>query len=137
MDSVWDGQSQTILATENLNAGESGGIRTWSNPNWRTAAFVYPLKVGAGSYYPYDDPVLPVVSGAKLGVINGQTGGLEGGSPFPSSFHPQGCNFLFVDGHVSFLSSQMDERVYGLLISPSGTRRRAGIGQQKPLSDNF
>jgi prepilin-type processing-associated H-X9-DG protein len=76
-------------------------------------------------------------NGTKYGGINGQTGGAEGASPFPSSFHPQGCNFLFADGHAQFLSSQIDETVYAKLISPAGTRRRTPDLRQAPLSENF
>jgi len=139
MDSVWDGQAQTILVTENVNAGEANGIRSWANPNWRSSSFVFPFATGSNGQVNYADPRLPLLPSTttKVGMINGQTGGAEGASPFPSSFHPQGVNVLFVDGHVQFLSSNMDERVYGLLMSPAGTKKRAGnIPQQLPLGEN-
>jgi prepilin-type processing-associated H-X9-DG protein len=137
MDSVADGLAQTILVTENVNGGEFGGVRTWANPDWRSNAFVFPIDPNLSTFN-FADPRLPLLpSGVKYGGINGQTGGAEGSSPFPASFHPQGCNFLFADGHAQFLSSQIDETVYAKLITPAGTRRRVpGFQVQAPLSEN-
>jgi prepilin-type processing-associated H-X9-DG protein len=71
-----------------------------------------------------------------LGKINSVLGGAEGAAPYPNSFHPQGCNFLFADGHVKFLSEQIDETVYGRMFTPNGTRRKlSAILPQDPLSE--
>jgi len=136
MDSVADGLAQTILLTENVNAGESGGVRSWANPDWRSNAVVFPIDPTLGTNFNFPEPRLPLVSSTKVGGINGQTGGAEGTSPFPASFHPQGCNFLFADGHAQFMSSSMDETVYARLFTPSGTRRRNPDVRQAPLSEN-
>ncbi|MFN8858500.1 MAG: DUF1559 domain-containing protein [Planctomycetaceae bacterium] len=136
MDSVADGLAQTILLTENVNAGESGGVRSWANPDWRSNAVVFPIDPTLGTSFNFPEPRLPLVSSTKVGGINGQTGGAEGTSPFPASFHPQGCNFLFADGHAQFMSSSMDETVYARLFTPSGTRRRNPDVRQAPLSEN-
>jgi len=138
MDSVFDGLAQTILLTENVNAGELGGVRSWANPDWRSNAVVFPIDPNLGTNFNFAEPRLPIVSNVgKVGGINSQTGGNEGGAPFPSSFHPQGCNFLFADGHAQFMSSSIDETVYAKLFTPSGTRRRS-VPQvrQDPISEN-
>jgi prepilin-type processing-associated H-X9-DG protein len=141
LEEIADGMTQTFLLAENVNAGESAGVRNWGDPDFRAATFVFPLQYlpgpthhallgGAGPGLWRD------AAGERPGRINGYRGGAEGVAPFPNSFHPQGCNFLFADGHVKFLSEQMDERVYGRMFTPSGTRRRwPGITPQDPLGE--
>ncbi|MFN6108693.1 MAG: DUF1559 domain-containing protein [Planctomycetaceae bacterium] len=141
LEEIADGMTQTFLLAENVNAGESAGVRNWGDPDFRAATFVFPLQYlpgpthhallgGAGPGLWRD------AAGERPGRINGYRGGAEGVAPFPNSFHPQGCNFLFADGHVKFLSEQMDERVYGRMFTPSGTRRRCpGITPQDPLGE--
>ncbi len=139
LETFADGQAQTIIMTENVNAGEVDGVRNWANPAFRGNAFIYP--VANGETPSFFSPVMATYSSngttRKLGQINGVLGGAEGASPYPSSFHPQGCNFLFADGHVQFLGNQIDESVYARLFTPNGTRRRTGVdGLQDPLGDN-
>jgi len=141
LEEIADGMTQTFLLSENVNAGEHAGVRNWGDPDFRAATFVFPLQYlpgpihhallgGAGPSLWRD------AGGESPGRINAQRGGAEGLAPFPNSFHPQGCNFLFADGHVKFLSEQMDERVYGRMFTPSGTRRRwPGITPQDPLDE--
>lgn len=141
LEEIADGMTQTFLLAENINAGEINGLRNWGDPDFRGATFVFPLQYLPGPVHHAllggAGPGLTVLSnGDRLGRINGQRGGAEGMSPFPSSFHPQGANFLFADGHVKFLSEQMDERVYGRMFTPSGTRRRwPGFAPQDPLGE--
>jgi prepilin-type N-terminal cleavage/methylation domain-containing protein/prepilin-type processing-associated H-X9-DG protein len=136
-----DGMTQTILLTENLNGGEINGVRSWANPDYRSATFVFPVLTDKGNNvldfrFPTLDPVTKPAS-----TINGDRGSAEGRAPFPSSMHPLGCNMLFVDGHVVFISEQIDETVFARLLSPSGTRPRSSVGAyqiipQDPLSDS-
>jgi len=139
LETFADGQAQTIIMTENVNAGEIGGVRNWANPDYHSNTFLFPV---ADSTTPsFGSPTMAVLSVngtmRKLGLINGVLGGAEGASPYPSSFHPQGCNFLFADGHVQFLGNQIDESVYARLFTPNGTRRRNGVDAlQDPLGDN-
>jgi len=139
LETFADGLSQTIIITENVNAGEIGGVRNWANPDYHTTTFVYP--VATADQPSFANPTMAAISVngtlRKLGQINGVLGGAEGSSPYPSSFHPQGCNFLFADGHVQFLGNQIDEGVYAKLFTPNGTRRRTGIPSQDPMGDNF
>jgi prepilin-type processing-associated H-X9-DG protein len=139
LETFADGQAQTILMTENVNAGEVQGVRNWANPEYLGNSFIYPISNGDSPSFRV--PVMATYSDngtiRKRGQINGLLGGAEGASPYPSSFHPQGCNFLFADGHVQFLGNQIDESVYARLFTPNGTRRRNGVdGLQDPLGDN-
>lgn len=142
INSMYDGVSQTVLLTENLNAGEVYGIRSWANPDYRGVTFVFPVMTKATTQQvlnfalPTLDPTTKPFS-----KINGQIGGAEGIAPFPSSLHPHGCNMLFVDGRVKFIADIIDETVYSRLLSPSGSRPRGTppgsfvITPQTPLSD--
>jgi len=139
LETFADGQAQTIIMTENINGGEVGGVRNWANPDYHGNTFLFP--VADANPPSYGNPVMAgiTVNGTfrKLGQINGVLGGAEGSSPYPSSYHPQGCNFLFADGHVQFLGNQIDESVYARLFTPNGTRRRNGVDAlQEPLGDN-
>lgn len=40
--------------------------------------------------------------------------------PAPNSYHPGGVNAVFADGHVDFLSENMDQRVYAQMITWGG-----------------
>ncbi len=60
LTSVYDGTSQTIMFSENINAG---GDATWASPGWSNAGFVAiltaPVATGVNTYYRpllYDDP---------------------------------------------------------------------------------
>ena len=141
LDDMADGQAQTLLASENVNAGEMGGLRNWGDPDYRATTFVFPLQYAETGYhhgfFGGTGPSLRLEAGGhKLGKINSVLGGAEGAAPYPNSFHPQGCNFLFADGHVKFLSEQIDETVYGRMFTPNGTRRKlSAILPQDPLSE--
>ncbi|MFM8287533.1 MAG: DUF1559 domain-containing protein, partial [Planctomycetaceae bacterium] len=126
LDDMADGQAQTLLASENVNAGEMAGLRNWGDPDYRATTFVFPLQYDPAEYHHAlfggTGPALRLEPGGhKLGRINSVLGGAEGAAPYPNSFHPQGCNFLFADGHVKFLSEQIDETVYGRMFTPNGT----------------
>lgn len=143
INSMLDGTTQTVLLTENLNAGEINGIRSWANPDYRSATFVFPIMTKDTTSIALSYPLPTLDPSTKpFSQINGVLGDAEGIAPFPSSLHPQGCNVLFVDGRVKFISSDIDETVYSRLLSPSGTRQHpAGTGlpipSQTPLSDSY
>jgi prepilin-type processing-associated H-X9-DG protein len=141
IDAMTDGATQTLLLTENLNAGEINGVRSWANPDYRSVTFVYPIMTKDTTQRVLNY-ALPTLDPAALpfSKINGQIGDAEGIAPFPSSRHPQGCNALFVDGRVRFISMEIDETVYGRLFSPAGSRQHPGGGgspipPQAPLDD--
>ncbi len=132
---ITDGTTQTVLLTENLNAGEINNVRSWANPDYRSATFVFPIMTKDTTQIAlnYSLPAL-APSTKPFSQINGQLGDAEGIAPFPSSLHPQGCNVLFVDGRVKFISTGIDETVYSRLLSPAGTRHHPpGTGSPIPL----
>jgi prepilin-type N-terminal cleavage/methylation domain-containing protein/prepilin-type processing-associated H-X9-DG protein len=143
IDSIYDGTTQTVLLTENTNAGDIGGVKSWINPDYRGCTFVYPINIDTsrvpvvftGYQAGYQAPTLnPLTKPASK--INGQPGAAEGIAPFPSSFHPGVVVALFCDGHAKPISDSVDEIVWAKLMSPGGTRRRATIVPQDPLSDS-
>ncbi len=52
---------------------------------------------------------------AHFRTINTQN---AAGSPF--SFHPNGCNFVFIDGHSQFISDSVDPKIYIGLATAAG-----------------
>jgi len=151
--SITDGSSTTILASENILAGASGGtpyisgvpsgVTNWSCPHPNFCLFIASdvvwSKGGAAGLTSSNstdvntnwklannktDPV------ASLESINyGQFISQEGAFPFPCSNHTGGINVLFCDGSVKFLSDQIDGLVYSKLITPAGSKLPAGIRQ--------
>jgi len=67
----------------------------------------------------------------------GTTAGLtaEGSFPFSNSGHPGGCNMMFCDGAVRFITSTIDGTVYSKLITPGGSRLPLYC-KQMPLSQD-
>jgi prepilin-type N-terminal cleavage/methylation domain-containing protein/prepilin-type processing-associated H-X9-DG protein len=66
-----------------------------------------------------------------------QTAGLsiEGEFPFSNSGHPGGCNMMFCDGAVRFITNTIDGTVYSKLITPAGSKLPFYI-KQLPLSQD-
>jgi prepilin-type processing-associated H-X9-DG protein len=142
INAMYDGASQTVLLTENLNAGEVNGVRSWANPDYRGVTFVFPVMTKDTTQQLLNFPLPTLDPTTKpFSKINGQIGDAEGIAPFPSSLHPHGCNMLFVDGRVKFIADTIDETVYSRLLTPSGNRPHGTppgsfvITPQAPLSD--
>lgn len=130
MSSMYDGVSNTLLLTENINAGVS---RTWSNPAPQNCTFVYPIDVTAVNHTNFADP--PVPAGVN-GLPNAMRSSGEG-TPFPSSNHPGICCVAFCDGAVKTLSNGIDRLVYLRLLTPGGAKRRfSAFIPQAVSSDN-
>jgi prepilin-type N-terminal cleavage/methylation domain-containing protein/prepilin-type processing-associated H-X9-DG protein len=149
--SVGDGQSQTIVLSENLDA------TTWGSAEIKSMAFVVPFAgtdnqvatnegtpnglgpnatgrkdlalnynfAGGGINFA-SDPVL------AQGKINSASGG-EGTRPRPSSLHPGVVNVMFGDGSARNISQNIDERVYLRLVSARGNK----FGQDILSSNSF
>jgi prepilin-type N-terminal cleavage/methylation domain-containing protein/prepilin-type processing-associated H-X9-DG protein len=60
---------------------------------------------------------------------------VEGSFPFSNSGHPGGCNMMFCDGAVRFITSTIDGTVYSKLITPAGSRLPL-YAKQMPLSQD-
>ena len=135
---IYDGLTNTLLLTENLNAGEK---QLWGDPDPRNCAFVYPidpdaagLGLTAANYF----DTAPLDPDHPYGTINGATTGPEGERPFPNSLHPGGVNAVMCDGSARFLSEDIDLRVYAHLITPAGTKPLPTAGSQDVSSlDDF
>jgi prepilin-type N-terminal cleavage/methylation domain-containing protein/prepilin-type processing-associated H-X9-DG protein len=125
LDSVvtGDGASQTMMFSENLNAG----LLNTANPSAMHAAFV----IGRASL----SLVAPSLNLSNVTTpfafkINQNRGSLQASSPIPSSLHFGGVNTSFCDGHVGFISTDVDARVYAAILTPTGIRYG-----QAPVSD--
>jgi len=135
-NNIYDGTSNTLLLSENVNAGEK---QLWGDPDPRNCAFVFPIDPDtsghtSATYFssPSMDPVHP------YGVINSARGGPEGERPFPNSNHPGSVNIVLCDGSALTMSEDLDISVYARLITPNGDKAYAGITPQDPLSgDSF
>jgi prepilin-type N-terminal cleavage/methylation domain-containing protein/prepilin-type processing-associated H-X9-DG protein len=131
-----DGSGQTIMFSENLNAGSINSVAplgSWSPMN---NGFV--VGLAALGLPPSSAPANPtLVLSTTLPVtpftfkINSNKGSLVGNSPIPSSLHPGGVNVGWCDGHVGFLSGDINSLVYASLLTPSGIRYG-----QSPISDS-
>ena len=121
LDTVVDGQTHTILLSENIRAG-----RDPLNPeaSWATAD---PLRMGfflssdicnGGSCS--DANMSQAISNGAHG-INAGLDLAEGEAPWPSSMHHGGVNVCMADGTVKFLSENISSIVYYALVTSQGS----------------
>lgn len=136
LNDIYDGQSQTLLVTENLHAGGlESPAQMWGDPDARSCTFVLPIQrlSGVGASYFENPPVDPVFPKSH---INGARDGNEGRSPWPSSNHSGGVCAAFCDGSTKFVSDDIDLLVYKRIMSPAGSRlNSSGVIPQAILSD--
>lgn len=128
LDTFLDGQTHTILATENIRAGYDP---LNANASWATAD---PLRMGffltteicnGGSCSPSN------VSQSVANATNGINSGLnqsEGRAPWPSSLHHGGVNVCMADGSMRFLSENMSSIVYYALVTSQGSEWPGPMG---------
>ncbi len=116
---ITDGSSSTIAVGER---SRSLGEATWAGSV--TGAALYPDEADGIGY--------PRVEGAA-GMVLGHAGGNKGpGDPNSevNQFHGRheagGAHFLFADGHVTFLKTSLDKRVYRALATRAGGEVVAG-----------
>lgn len=139
-DSILDGLSNTIMLAENLWAGYDPAGGDWAAPfPWRACFFLsaYVCQNEDCSAGNVDWRSANSRSGpAALQAINGAPSATEGASPWPSSRHPGGINVVFCDGHMRFLTQDIDGAVYACLVTPQGSRIRGPLAQA-PTQDDF
>jgi prepilin-type N-terminal cleavage/methylation domain-containing protein/prepilin-type processing-associated H-X9-DG protein len=141
-----DGSSNTLLLSENKQADRwgqpagaiSGSTLTTASANTDMRArntFTWAAAGPSGTARKInqnkDDPKFGA-TGAASGLTNAR----------PSSNHPGGCNFIFADGHLRFISedigytvtpdSMANPNVYGQLMTPNGKT----MGLISVLNDN-
>ncbi|MFK7822387.1 MAG: DUF1559 domain-containing protein [Planctomycetaceae bacterium] len=137
LDTIYDGAANTIMLTENLNAG----VTSWANPDAKSCTFYFPFDTpapgGSTLLAPALNPTLP--THYQMPFINDNKAGPEGDSPFPSSFHPGGVNYCNAEGGAKFLAEDINRNVYVQLITPAGTKL-LGAGMlpaEAPLKGEF
>jgi prepilin-type N-terminal cleavage/methylation domain-containing protein/prepilin-type processing-associated H-X9-DG protein len=157
--SIVDGSSTTILATESVLAGASGGspftsniATNWSCPHPNFIGFIASDRVWSATTGGLATNSVPPSGGIDLAgwkYANFKNPGVdqfaawesinfglnvadEGTFPFANSNHAGGVNVLFCDGSAKFISDQVDGTVYAKLITPQGSRLPA-VYRQLPV----
>jgi prepilin-type N-terminal cleavage/methylation domain-containing protein/prepilin-type processing-associated H-X9-DG protein len=154
IDGIYDGGGQTILFTENVNAGNASATPSWADPTWQNVGFVYMVHTAAMTGIPasaadnsfrFPQPGQNAANSNKTDSLpNRLKAGPEANatnlfSAAPNSNHSGGVNVGYCDGSVGFISDTVDTSVYARLVSPGGARNRqtgTGIAAQDPLGDN-
>lgn len=130
MNSIYDGVSNTLLLSENINAGVMG---TWSNPAPSNCTFMYAVDGDRVDSTSYPDPPLPVGVDSTPNAMRfaGE------GTPFPSSNHPGVVNVIMCDGSARNISENIDRRVYVQLLTPVGVKAKwPGLVLEDPVSQS-
>lgn len=117
---IKDGTSQTLLASENVRAGFDPDIdfANFADPNPYRCAFYIGNPCKDGNCHSGNIDFSLCNSGENR--INSGLRKGEGSAPVPNSFHIGGVNMAYADGHVSFLSENVDGAVYAALATPQG-----------------
>ena len=144
--SAGDGTNETILISENLQAG------AWTGTNIKEYSLLIPLA-GAGAtistsstnqsvhptditramQFPTSGFALDLPTPAGFAKINGNlAGAAEGQAPRPSSLHPGTVNVIFAGGNGRAIAQDIDQRIYAEIFSWDGKK----YGQQT-ISDDF
>jgi len=145
-----DGQSNTVMLSENNNAG------TWSSedtadiaflvniaqagptafeqidmeldgvgldnvlPNGKSTGLVLRDAAGTNVFAFQTDVATPLVSTSASRINSNLNSAVDGEMPRPSSGHPGQVNAIFCDGHGRTLNQSIDDAVYAGLLSPNG-----------------
>lgn len=123
---VTDGTTQTFLVGEN--------VRTGFDPGDSKASFAAPFPnktsffvgVPCRNWTCAAGNVDYSVCNAGEHRINSGLWSAEGASAVLNSFHAGGVVMSYVDGHVKFLSENIDGRTYAALASPQGASLEGG-----------
>jgi prepilin-type N-terminal cleavage/methylation domain-containing protein/prepilin-type processing-associated H-X9-DG protein len=161
LSSVSDGNSSTILLSENVLSGVSTGTAyslgiptNWACPFPTFTMFIGSSRVcgtvsattgadcTAGTLTPVGDQDGPGWAQANQSTtfenINGGSSlTIEGSYPFTNSSHPGGANMGFCDGAVRFVTSSIDGTVYSKMITSAGSKLPAYCKQLPVSQDAF
>jgi len=157
-----DGSGQTVLVTENIQAGAAnasqllGGLSAnWACPHPNFMMFIGSDKIcpggacrtgntnqntltsnGSTGQDGTDWENANTKNGSNLEFINhGLEVAIEGTSPYPSSNHAGGINVGMADGSMKFISATINGTVWAKLITPNGNKLPSPI-KQLPLSSD-
>jgi len=138
LDDVGDGVAQTVMISENINAGPSAIWETdalhsnWACPHpWNTSFFINgvlppprssaALNFAAANTRGPDAP--PLKPFAPQGGINGDLSGAnEGLFPYPNSGHKEIVNILMCDGSARPISQSVNAVAWAAMITPNGRK---------------
>ena len=126
---IYDGAANTILFTENVNAGAdtTTGQKTWSNPSLRSCGFFFGVNAAAAEPATYGDLSSQPFVGVNISsnrFVNQEKNGIDGNAPTPNSRHIGLVVASFCDGTARTISDNIARDVYTRLITPSGARPR-------------
>jgi prepilin-type processing-associated H-X9-DG protein len=159
---ISDGASNTLLVSENTLAGyDSGTFTNGIQTNWACPLPTYCMFIGSAHICDGQAASSPAGGSCGTAVLNeingsgfdswqhanfqttnnydyinyGQQLSTKGIFPFSNSGHPGGCNMVFCDGAVRFISSTISGNVYARMITPAGSRLPLSY-RQAPLSQD-
>ena len=134
-----DGTTQTLMLSENLQAG------SWWDTDTTRIAFGLPVATvggrvpfGRGTFFEsVERPLNTQFDGGTLTSslprdwrINSDLKAAIGTRPRPSSNHEGGVNVILCDGSGKFLSDKIDPHVYAKLLTPNGVKYGEGEFKQ-------
>jgi len=157
--SISDGASTTLLLSENLLAGYSGGdpkysnnlITSWNAPHPNFIGFLGSDNICAGSTpgdggcvatadligSPANSPPDGLgwrranMAGTFENINYGLNLVTEGSFPYPTSRHPGGVNVVMCDGSAKFIQDTIDGIVWSKILTPAGSQ--LGSWKQFPV----
>jgi prepilin-type processing-associated H-X9-DG protein len=137
---VLDGASNTVSLSENVRTGYDSAtagaspIARWSSPDPLLTSFYIGTPCLGGTCLTGQVDYSRANSGDA--AINSGLRRPDGESAVPNSFHTQGVNMSFVDGHVQFVSENIDGSVYASIVSPQGAMlKHTALEQLAPPAD--
>ncbi|MFK7777975.1 MAG: DUF1559 domain-containing protein [Gimesia sp.] len=126
--SAADGMTQTLMLSENLQAGE------WADQGTGSLGFGIDMEglvlAGGSLYLPGSTPAFNLLNSTtgNDSRIGSNLTAAKGQAWRPSSNHPSGAvNVIFCDGSGKSLIPQMDSGVYARLLTPAGLRYNQAV----------
>lgn len=125
--SAADGLTQTLMISENIQAGNWSSLDTGSLGFGMNMEGILPNSTAAGTASLNDDLYLLATYNGTNGTTDSRIGSFLTANTSqawrPSSNHPSGAvNVIFCDGSGKSLTPQMDVGVYARLLTPAGLR---------------
>lgn len=130
MAGITDGTSNTMMISENIRTGHNPARDTsnWASSNPYLTSFYIGNPCLNASCSAGNVDYNRANSGSS--AINAGLTQPEGSAPFPNSLHTGGVNVGYCDGHVQFLSENIDGKVYAALASPQGQSLSGSLLEQ-------